>query len=106
MADFNDPLVNKHINEAVRPIADRIVGLVMTTTVERAHYEDVVKPQLNALGATFPDNLVDGSNDGRSPLTRGYLNQFWNAWDELQVALDALDNYDDLARPRVNVLLP
>ncbi len=104
MTDFNDPQINKHVNEAWRPIADRHFGLVAYLRQHLAHYNDVIKPRMNTLGITGPDVLTDGSVDGRTPMTRTDLNKGWNVVILFLAMLDdpAADNYDDLVKGWTN----
>ena len=110
MNDINDPLANKHINEAVRPLADRIVGLLQMGATEREHYIDVVRVHIgvNGLALAPSDVLDDGSTDGRTKLTKSDLAKFWDAWDAMIAAIDLVgeDHRDAISKPRVNINLP
>ena len=102
MADVNDPQINKHVNEAVRPLADRWFGMIGFARQHKAHYDETIKPRMNELGVTGPDELLDGAGDGRTPAHRSDLQKGWNVWDQIEAVLQAGDNYDDLVKLWVN----
>ena len=105
MADITDPTVVAFVNEAIRPISDRLVGLNATLDVEIAKWFSVVSPLVS--GNANNDEIIDGSqSDGRTPLTKGDLMNFMTQIIVIQTQLDGVGVFDVVSKPHVNVILP
>ena len=103
MALISDPTVAGHANLVVRPLSDRLVGLVAAMRAEQAIFEDVVKPILNDFVGT--DEVADGAHDDhRVILSKLDLVKFWAQLDAIIVQFDTLASYKDMAKPHVNVI--
>ena len=113
MADITDPTITAFVSEVMRPLSDRMAGIVATMAVERSKYTDVIKPLMS--GDLTTDEVFDGAHtDGRTVLTKGDLNKFWAVMDPILEVIEGLDvtlaanakATDDLLLPHVNVIMP
>ena len=105
MADITDATAVAFVNEAVRPFADRLVGLSASMDIEIAKWNAVIAPILTAYAAG--DVFLDGSaTDGRTPLTKTDVENFITQLSTIQTQFDGGGVFDVVSKPHVNVLMP
>ena len=115
MAQITDPTVIAYYNTVIRPLANRYAGIVATMAVERAKWNDVIKPLMSENAPS--DEIMDGAHaDGRQVLTKGSGNKFWDVVDPMMDVVEGLEIVslpanpnatEDLLAPKVlTVMLP
>lgn len=105
MPDITDPTANAFINSAIRPIADRLVGLKVTLDVELAKYNAIIAPIL--VGAASGDQFADGSQtNGRTTIDKNDLELFITQLNTIQAQLEGAGVFDVVSKPHVNVIMP
>jgi len=105
MADITDPTVIAFVNEAIRPFADRLVGLNASLDIEIAKWNSVISPLITA--NANEDVILDGSaGDGRTTLTKADLVNFVTQLNTLQTQFDGGGVFDVISKPHVNVIMP
>ncbi len=101
MPDITDPTVTTYVNEAIRPLADILVGLSSALDVEIARYNAVIAPLLT--GNTGPDEIIDGAaSDGRVVLNLTDLQNFITQITTIQTQFDGGGVFDVISKPHSN----
>ena len=105
MALITDPSVVAFVNQAIRPLSDRYVGMNASLDIELAKWFSVISPLLS--GAADDDTVDDGSaTDGRTILTKADVVNFVTQMLATQTQLDGGGVFDVISKPHVNVIMP
>jgi hypothetical protein len=105
MANITEPDVTTYVNQVVRPMADRMVGLKLALDAELATWNAHVGPLLVSLGAQAADPIHDGSElDGRTTITYNDLLLFVTQMTNLQTSWNGVGVFDVINKPRVNTI--
>ena len=105
MALITDPSVIAFVNQVIRPLSDRYVGMNASLDIELAKWFSVISPLMAAAGND--DTVDDGSDtDGRTVLTKADVVNFVTQMLATQTQLDGGGVFDIISKPHVNVIMP
>ena len=103
MPDITDPLVVKFLDEAVRPLAERLRTFDLLVSDALATYSAQIQPIIQ--GNVAADLIEDGRGpEGVSRVTKGDLTAFGSLLGNLQTVLDAANQRDVMRKPCVRML--